>query len=282
MSDTTTEEPKAIAAIPVERFLQKKHPLAIRWFHWLNFPVLFLMIWSGLMIYWANRVFLPNLKIFGHSIGPLFPDSWYAFDAPRWWPHWLGWMLTPGTDDNGVAHHYLWNLSFRLAEGMSWHFTFAWIFAINGIAYVLYLIVSGSWRELLPKPAAFKEAILVVLHDLYLYRKPLPIRKYNAAQQIAYTGVIFMGALMLFTGLAIYKPSEQSWAAHLVGWWAAKPGGEVGVTPYSVARFLHFWTTMAFLGFFLVHVGQVVKTGWNNFRAMVTGYELADIEVIEP
>src|ERR1700722_12876299 len=27
--------------------LDKKHPLAIRWMHWINFPVLFTMIWSG-------------------------------------------------------------------------------------------------------------------------------------------------------------------------------------------------------------------------------------------
>jgi thiosulfate reductase cytochrome b subunit len=257
------------------RVLQYKHPLAIRWFHWINFPVLFLMIWSGLMIYWANRVF--HIRIFGHDIGPLFSDKIYSPDAPAWWPHFLNGMLTPGTDDAGKAHMYLWNLSFRLAEGMSWHFTLAWLFAINGVIYVAYLIFSGGWRQLVPKPSAFKESILVVLKDLYLYRKPLPVRKYNAAQQIAYTGVILMGALMLFTGLAIYKPSEQSWASHVLGWWAARPGGEVGVTPYSVAKFLHFWTTMAFLGFFLVHVGQVVKTGWNNFRAMVTGYELTDM-----
>ena len=37
--------------------LEKKHPLAIRWFHWINFPVLSLMIWSGLLIYWANDVY---------------------------------------------------------------------------------------------------------------------------------------------------------------------------------------------------------------------------------
>jgi hypothetical protein len=37
--------------------LTKKHPLAIRWFHWINFPVLFLMIWSGLLIYWSNAVY---------------------------------------------------------------------------------------------------------------------------------------------------------------------------------------------------------------------------------
>jgi len=32
--------------------LEKKHLLAIRWLHWINFPLLFLMIWSGLLIYW--------------------------------------------------------------------------------------------------------------------------------------------------------------------------------------------------------------------------------------
>jgi len=34
--------------------LREKHPLATRWMHWLNFPLLSLMIWSGLMIYWAD------------------------------------------------------------------------------------------------------------------------------------------------------------------------------------------------------------------------------------
>jgi hypothetical protein len=37
--------------------LENKHPLAIRWFHWINFPVLMIMIWSGLLIYWANDVY---------------------------------------------------------------------------------------------------------------------------------------------------------------------------------------------------------------------------------
>ena len=34
-----------------------KHLTAVRWFHWINFPVLFLMIWSGILIYWANDVY---------------------------------------------------------------------------------------------------------------------------------------------------------------------------------------------------------------------------------
>jgi hypothetical protein len=30
--------------------------------------------------------------------------------------------------------------------------------------------------------------------------------------------------------------------------------------------------------FFIVHFVQVIKAGWNNFRAMVTGYEVVPVE----
>ena len=48
--------------------LVKKHQLATRWFHWLNFPLLSIMIWSGLLIYWANRAY--HVGSFS-----LFPDA---------------------------------------------------------------------------------------------------------------------------------------------------------------------------------------------------------------
>src|ERR1041385_8167312 len=83
--------------------LQKKHPLAIRWFHWINFPILAIMIWSGILIYWANdvyRVGLGNVTAFH-----FFPDSFYD----------------------------RFHIGYRLAEGLSWHFTFMWLFAINGV-----------------------------------------------------------------------------------------------------------------------------------------------------
>jgi len=34
----------------VGKRLEKKHPLAIRWQHWINFPLLTMMIWSGMLI----------------------------------------------------------------------------------------------------------------------------------------------------------------------------------------------------------------------------------------
>ena len=74
-----------------------------------------------------------------------------------------------------------------------------------------------------------------------------------------------MGIAMVVTGLAIYKPTQLHWVTTLLG-------------GYEMARWLHFWTTMAFLGFFVVHVVQVVLAGWNNFRAMVSGYEVQRVE----
>jgi thiosulfate reductase cytochrome b subunit len=44
-----------------------------------------------------------------------------------------------------------------------------------------------------------------------------------------------------------------------------------------MARGLHFMLTIGFCGFFLVHVGQVILAGWNNFRAMISGYEIRPV-----
>jgi thiosulfate reductase cytochrome b subunit len=156
----------------------------------------------------------------------------------------------------------------RLAEGMGWHFLFMWIFAINGVAYVLYVMFSGAWRELVPNRGAARDAILVVLHDMFLVRRPPPQGKFNAAQRFAYTGIVLMGLGSLITGIMIYKPTQA-------GWLSAPIGG------YQNARFVHFWLTMGFIAFFVIHVAQVVRAGWNNFRAMVTGYELDPIGEVD-
>lgn len=206
--------------------LEKKHPLAIRWFHWINFPVLMIMIWSGLLIYWANDIY---------HVGPihLFPDWFYT----------------------------KFSVAQRLAEGMSWHFLFMWFFAVNGILYVLYTAISGEWRYLIPGKSTIKEAIQVVLHDMHLSKAELPRRKFNGAQQIAYSSIILMGAGSLLSGVAIYRPVQFAWLAGLLG-------------GYMFARFIHFWLTIGYCMFFVVHIVQVIRAGWNNFRAMVTGYEV--------
>jgi thiosulfate reductase cytochrome b subunit len=44
------------------------------------------------------------------------------------------------------------------------------------------------------------------------------------------------------------------------------------------ARFEHFLLALGYVAFFLIHIAQVIRAGWNNFRSMVSGYELVSLE----
>jgi len=224
--------------------LAEKHPRAIRWMHWINFPVLSVMIWSGLLIYWGDSI--PPYQ-HAHEVYRLGIGHWTLVRLfPDWFWKWL-------------------NAPYQLTSGLGWHFLFMWIFAMNGIAYAIYLGVSGEWRVLWPQRQSFLDAMWVTLYDMHVpaaRRKGLPAQgKYNGAQRIAYSAIVLMGGGSLLTGLAIYKPTQAHWLTSMLG-------------GYEMARWMHFWLTMGFCGFFLVHVGQVVLAGWNNFRSMVSGYEI--------
>ncbi len=199
------------------------------------------MIWSGTLIYWANDVYKISAGTFQFQF---YPDSVYK--------------------SLKIPH--------RLAEGMSYHFLFMWLFFLNGFLYTLYLIFSGEWRDLLPSRKSFKDSLLVVLHDLHLTKKKPEFKKYNGAQRIAYTAIIIMGFLSLLSGLAIYKPAAFSGLVTFLG-------------GYENSRLIHFVLTIGFLLFFIVHIIQVILAGWNNFRAMITGWEVLKVEessVVEP
>jgi thiosulfate reductase cytochrome b subunit len=196
----------------------RKHPLSLRWNHWVNFPLMLIMIWSGLMIYWAN-------------------DAYFIRG---------NWLRALG-------------LGSRLATGLSWHLTLAYIFTLNGAAYLFFLLLSGHWRYL--TPASLGESFQVVLHDLKIRKKPLPPRaKYNAAQSSAYFAVVLMGIGVVVTGFSIYKPIQLNWLLALCG-------------GYEAARLEHFILMLLFVGFFFVHIGQVIRAGWPNFLSMITGVE---------
>jgi thiosulfate reductase cytochrome b subunit len=215
-----------------------KHSLAVRIFHWINFPVIFIMIWSGTLIYWANDVY--KITLANHTIFKFYPKSVYA----------------------------TLNIPYRLAEGMSWHFVFMWLFFLNGLLYVVYLIFSGEWKDLIPKLSSFRDAWYVFLYDLRLRKIKPEQGKYNAAQKVAYSVIVLMGAGSLITGLVIYKPVEFSLLTSILG-------------GYEAARLEHFILTILFLLFFLVHIIQVIFAGWNNFRAIITGWEIQKVNSIK-
>ena len=207
----------------------------MRWFHWVNFPLLTVMIWSGLLIYWADDEY--SITLFGHRFFSFFPEAFYK----------------------------LLNIPFRLSEGMAFHFLFMWFFTINGILYVLYTFVSGDWRELVPQKHSLKEAWQVLLHDLHLRKTTPPQNKYNAAQRITYSAIIIMGLGSVIIGLAIYKPAQLNTLTSLLG-------------GYHAARIEHFALMIGYVLFFIVHVVQVILAGWNNFRSVITGFEVVKSE----
>ena len=193
----------------------------IRYTHWLNVPLLFIMIWSGLLIYWANAIYLP------------LPDS--------------------------VANAL--GLDHKLAEGLGWHFAIMWLFTLNGLIYGSYLLISGEWRDIVPLKRSFRDALGVVAHDLHLRKEaPVIVGKINGAQRFAYTGALALGAAIVLTGIAIYKPVQTSFLTELLG-------------GYATARFLHFACMVGFVLFILVHVAQVIKAGFSNFLGMASGWE---------
>lgn len=184
------------------------------------------------MIYWANAVY--GLWIGGNELFHFFPQWFY--------------------DGLGIPY--------RLAEGLQLHFFFMWFFAANGLIYLIYLVVSGEWRAILPVPGSFKRAIFVTLRDLHIIKKLPPQGKYNDAQRIGYTVVILLGAGSIISGLAIYKPLQAAWLTSLHG-------------GYAWAQWIHFWLMILFVLFFVLHIVQVAIAGWANFRSMITGYDIA-------
>ena len=201
--------------------ITEKHPLWLRIVHWLNVPLLCLMIWSGILIYWANDIY-PGF----------FPEKFYNL---------LG-------------------ISSRLAEGLQIHFFMAWFFILNGLIYLIFLFRTGHWRELFPNLKTPGLILPTLLHDLGIRKEPLPVEKFNAVQRLAYTGAIILGLAGVLSGFAIYKPVQLSWLLAIFG-------------GYRGARLVHFIVVISFCAFIFVHLVQVARAGWNNFRAMVAGFE---------
>ena len=181
--------------------------------------------------------------------------------------HWLNvlavlMMITSGWAIYNASPLFDWSfpdaitLGGWLAGGLQWHFAAMWLFAINGLVYLVYGISSGHFRrKLLPiTPTA-------VLHDIRealrgkLAHEDLSV--YNAAQRAAYLALIFFLVLMIATGLVMWKPVQFYWYGQYMG-------------DYEGARYLHFFSMAAIAFIVFVHVVMVVLVP-RTFPTMFTG-----------
>jgi thiosulfate reductase cytochrome b subunit len=155
-----------------------------------------------------------------------------------------------------------------LSMGRQWHFAFAWLFVLNGIAYLAYAIASRHVaRDLAPKAAEWSTIGSSILqHAKLQHPQGEAARSYNILQKLVYLVVIFA----LLPLIAIFGWAMSPWMDSVITGWIDFFGGR------QSARTLHFIAATAIVLFVLVHVFEVVVTGlWNNLRSMITGrYEI--------
>lgn len=207
----------------------RRHHWLVRLTHWLNVVLLVGMIASGLQIYGAF---------------PHFGQKGLVFPVPN------------PADSHGFPEQV--RLGGWLAGGINWHFALAWPFVIVGVVYLLYLGISGEWRQILFRPRDIPRAVQMQLYYLRLRREHPPQGKHNALQMLAYNLIVLLGALSVLTGFAVYKPVQLHWLVTLFG-------------GYELARYWHFLAVWVFIAFSIVHVVLVFVVDPASLRAIITG-----------
>jgi len=167
-----------------------------------------------------------------------------------------GWRIYNASPLFGFSFPDGWTLGGWLAGALQWHFAAMWLLVLNGIAYVAYGLASGHFRRRLA-PVSPRAALRDVADALRLRLKHADLAVYNAAQRLAYLGAIALGALIVLSGLVVWKPVQL----HALG---ALMGG------YEGARLVHFFCMSGLVLFAIVHVAMVAAVP-RTLPTMITG-----------
>jgi thiosulfate reductase cytochrome b subunit len=152
-----------------------------------------------------------------------------------------------------------------LAMARHWHLFFAWLFVVNGIAYVLYTIFSRHLvRDLVPTRDELRHiGRSIVDHLKFKHPTGAAATRYNVLQSLTYLIVIFvLLPLIVLAGLALSPRLDTVFTG-----WVDLLGGR------QSARSLHFIAAAGLLLFVFIHVFEVIVAGvWNEMRSMITGW----------
>ena len=269
MTDTTPNRRPAPAAT-VERVY--RHRLPVRIGHWLNVVCLFILIMSGLQIfnahpalYWGDRSDRDK-PLF--SIRPVRADDGEMRGITTVLGHRFDTTGVLGYSNNSARAFPAWATipsAKWLAMGRQWHLFFAWVFVINGLIFAGYAFLSRHFtRDLLPTFRDLRGIGRVVKDHLVLrHPKGDEAKRYNVLQKLAYLAVLFgLAPLIVLTGLTMSPTIDTAFP-----WLLTIFGGR------QAARTIHFIACVSFVGFIVIHVSQVILTGFfNNIRSMVTGW----------
>ena len=167
-----------------------------------------------------------------------------------------GWAIYNASPLFGFAFPYPITLGGWLAGALQWHFAGMWIFAVNGLVYLVYGIASGHFRRKL-LPISPRAALADVRNALRGRLAHDDLSVYNAAQRAAYLALVLLLIVMVASGLAIWKPVQLYWLASLMG-------------DYEGARYVHFFAMAGVAFIVVVHVIMVILVP-RTFPTIFTG-----------
>jgi thiosulfate reductase cytochrome b subunit len=269
----------AAAEIPgMEDYLYYRHALPVRLMHWTNVVALTILLMSGLQIfnshpalYWGKSSYTgapPILEIHAKGGGELGMVGVARILGREFVTTGvLGVSRAP--DGELSARGFPWWATIPdnqwLAMARAWHFFFAWVLLINGLAYVVYSGASRHLpRDLTPDRSDWR-SFGQSIRDHLRFRHPSgdAAKRYNVLQKVAYLAVIFvLLPLVILMGVAM-----SPWMDSALPGWVDAFGGR------QSARTIHFVVAWLLVAFVLIHVFEVVVSGlWNHLRSMITGH----------
>jgi len=254
-----------------------RHRLPVRVMHWINVICLTILLMSGLQIfnahpalYWGrdSTFAQPWVSIGALNTGDGGVTGVTTIAGHRFSTDGVLGASADGAGAKAVRAFPSWATipgPQWLSMGRHWHFFFAWLFVLNGIAYVGYAILSGHLsRDLLPKRTELRNIGRSIRdHLLFKHETGEAAKRYNVLQNLAYLVVIFgLLPLVIIAGLAMSPRLDAVFTG-----WVDLLGGR------QSARTLHFLAAAGLLLFVLVHVFEVLISGaWNQIRSMLTGW----------
>jgi thiosulfate reductase cytochrome b subunit len=258
-------------------YTYRRHALALRVMHWINVVALAILLMSGLGIFNAHPALYWGLSSYQGKPPVLMMTAAATPDGDR---RGVTVVLGHVFDTDGVLgvsrqpdgrraiRGFPWWLTIPdllwLSMSRAWHFFFAWVLVLNGVAYLGWAIASRHLaRDLAPTRTDWAGIGRSIVDHLRLrHAEGEAATRYNVLQKLAYLTVIFvLLPLMILTGLAMSPRIDTVFTG-----WVDLVGGR------QSARTIHFICAWLIVAFVAIHVFEVIVTGlWNNVRSMITG-----------
>ena len=269
--------PPRDTAEPEKSILYRRHAWPVRLMHWINALAFFLLLMSGLQIFNAHPALNWGKSSYnGHppvlQMGARLDAQGQPVGVTRIFGREFNTTgvlgLSAGMDGQPVERGFPAWITLPgpqwLAMARRWHFFFAWVLVINGLAYLTYTLASRHLaRDLAPNLADWRSIGQSIKDHLrFRHAQGEAARRYNIRQKLTYLSVIFV----LFPRLILMGWGMSPGLNALVPGWVDLFGGR------QSARTLHFVLAWMLVMFVFIHVFEVIITGlWNNLRSMITG-----------